>query len=346
MGSSVSKLGAEEEAKLARRCAARRTALAGCRAANPDAPAACERLEAALVMCFAAGERRRPAGGGGAWREGEGLGTAAGRRDAETATTEQRTVAAHPSTPPPPPPPPRSPSSPQRCRPARRRPRSTSAASRRSSTPAATRASRTAGRSSTRSRPASSATASSPSPPRPAAPARRHAPRLLLPPLLSALRDAPPAAPQAPGPAPACPPPLRVSPPRHCDHPQKASLHLCRGSPAARAATGAPSVEDRGNGVGARAVRRDAGTSVIAGGQRGGGRASAGSSARAERAPAGEGAGRCCGGGRRMGDGIHEGGEASRAGLRAASPAAGGKARAAAAAGQARPRRLALREEG
>jgi hypothetical protein len=64
MGSAPSKLSDAEAARLSRKCAARRTALAGCRAANQDTPQACERLEAALVMCYAAGAAQRGAEAG------------------------------------------------------------------------------------------------------------------------------------------------------------------------------------------------------------------------------------------------------------------------------------------
>lgn len=58
MGQRASKLSAQDEQRLARKCNARRTALAGCRLANPDNAAACERLETALAMCYGAGARR------------------------------------------------------------------------------------------------------------------------------------------------------------------------------------------------------------------------------------------------------------------------------------------------
>jgi hypothetical protein len=44
---------------MARKCLARKTALCGCLAANPDNARACERLENALVMCYAAGTAAR-----------------------------------------------------------------------------------------------------------------------------------------------------------------------------------------------------------------------------------------------------------------------------------------------
>ncbi|KAI8474103.1 MAG: hypothetical protein J3K34DRAFT_518417 [Monoraphidium minutum] len=54
MGARASKPSAEEEVRIARKCAARRTAYQGCLAANKGEPRACERLETALAMCFAA----------------------------------------------------------------------------------------------------------------------------------------------------------------------------------------------------------------------------------------------------------------------------------------------------
>ncbi|KIZ02298.1 hypothetical protein MNEG_5659 [Monoraphidium neglectum] len=53
MGAKVSKISAQEEARIAKKCVARRTAYYGCVAANKADPKACERLEAALVMCTA-----------------------------------------------------------------------------------------------------------------------------------------------------------------------------------------------------------------------------------------------------------------------------------------------------
>ncbi|GBF92798.1 hypothetical protein Rsub_05417 [Raphidocelis subcapitata] len=53
-GGSKHRVSAEEEARIMRKCNARRSAMLLCRAANPENPQqACERLEAALAMCFA-----------------------------------------------------------------------------------------------------------------------------------------------------------------------------------------------------------------------------------------------------------------------------------------------------
>lgn len=60
MGARASKPDPAELARLQRRCAARRTAHTQCQLANPGNAAACERLEAALVMCYVSGARRRP----------------------------------------------------------------------------------------------------------------------------------------------------------------------------------------------------------------------------------------------------------------------------------------------
>jgi hypothetical protein len=54
MGSSASKPTAEEEQRIGKKCAQRQSALKACLAANSGAAGACERLETALVMCYAA----------------------------------------------------------------------------------------------------------------------------------------------------------------------------------------------------------------------------------------------------------------------------------------------------